>query len=130
MKLLFTATFLLFGFLSLAQETYSIPKYLTENQKLDLLKKSFSDSGKKELNKVYRLVKQGLLSVRDYEIKSDYIATDHKSSRDIISYINTRDFDLNKLPKKISIFFSENQFKFIINGKRMNTYALYTFLKR
>lgn len=130
MKLLFTITFLLFGFLSSAQETYSIPNYLSESQKLEQLKSSFSDCGKKELNKVYRLMKGGFLSVRDYQIKSGYISTDHKSSRDIISYINTRDFDLNKLPENISIFFSEYQFKFIINGKHMNTYALYTFLKR
>ena len=61
MKLLFTTTFLLFGFLSMAQETYSIPKYLSENQKLDLLKSSFSDCGKKELNKVYSLLKGGAL---------------------------------------------------------------------
>ena len=90
----------------MAQETYSISKYLTENQKLDLLKSSFADCGKKELNKVYTLMKRGLLSVRDYGLESDYIATDHKSSRNIISYINTRDFDLNKLPENISISFS------------------------
>tara|TARA_R110000764_G_scaffold29600_2_gene69276 strand:+ start:1107 stop:1499 length:393 start_codon:yes stop_codon:yes gene_type:complete len=130
MKLLFTTTFLLFGFLSLAQETYSIPKYLSENQKLDLLKSSFSDCAKKELNEVYRLLKGGLLRERDYKLKKDFLMTDAKSSGDIFSYINTRNFDLNKLPEKISIFFGEYQFKFIINGKQMNTYALYNFLKR
>jgi|TARA_B110000879_G_scaffold200019_1_gene273553 hypothetical protein len=34
------------------------------------------------------------------------------------------------LSEKISIFFREYQFKFIINGKQMNTFALYNFLKR
>lgn len=130
MKLLITTTFLLLGLLSSAQETYSIPNYLSENKKLEQLKSSFSDCGKKELERIYRQVKLGMLSLSEYRLKSDYLTTDHESSRDIISYINTQDFNLNKLPESLEIFFGEYQFKFIINGKQMNTYELYNFLKR
>lgn len=130
MKFLFTTTLLLFGLLSSAQKTYTIPEYLTENQKLEQLKSSFSDIGKIELNKIYRQMTSGVLSVSEYRLKSDFITIDHESSRDIISYINTQDFNLNKLPESLKIFFGEYQFKFIINGKQMNTYELYNFLKR
>lgn len=130
MKLLFTTTFLFLSLLCTAQETYSIPNYLSESQKLEQLKTSFSDCGKKELEKVYRQMKAGVLRVRDYQLKSDLIASDHKWGRNVISNINTQDHDLNKLPESIRIFFDGDQFKFIINGNRMKAYDLYNFLMR
>ena len=130
MKILFTLTFLLFGFLSSAQETYSIPNYFSESQKLEQLNSSFTDCGEKELKNVHRLMKAGVLSVRDYQLKSDLITSDHKWGRNVISNINTQDHDLNKLPESIRIFFDGSQFKFVINGNRMIAYDLYTFLKR
>ena len=130
MKLLFTITFLLFGFLSSAQETYSIPNYLSESQKLEQLKTSFSDCGTKELEKVHNWMKRGILTVRDYQLKSALITSDHKWGRKVLSSINTQHHDLNKLPESIRIFFDGDQFKFIINGNQMLGVDLSKFLMR
>ncbi|MDB9755888.1 hypothetical protein OAB20_06350 [Winogradskyella sp.] len=128
---LFYLVFLFTSIASFAQKRYDIPLNTSEGEKIRLLKVSFADCGKFELNNNYNLLKNGLISPSSYKLKSESIASNHASSRQILSMLNVDEFDLNKLPSDIQIYYdgSDYEFKFIIKGKRISTYELYLFLQ-
>ena len=128
---LFYLVFLFTSIASFAQKRYDIPLNTSEGEKIRLLKVSFADCGKFELNNNYSLLKNGLISPSSYKLKSESIASNHASSRQILSMLNVDEFDLNKLPSDIQIYYdgSDYEFKFIIKGKRISAYELYLFLQ-